>query len=353
MARAFMGLLRGLGHDVTTACHLRTFDRDGDAHRQQRLQSMGRRAADILLRQYARSPERRPDLWFTYHAYHKAPDLLGAAIAHASAIPYVVAEASIAGKQADGPSARGHAQTVHAVSEATAVLAMTRQDEEGLAPFVPPHRLHHFPPFVSLDERPADRGPARRELARDFGLDAGSAWMITVAMMRDDVKKTSYRLLARSLQQVRRRNWHLLVAGDGIARETIERAFAPVRSRVTFLGELPRPALSHLHAAADFMVWPALREAYGMALLEAQAAGLPVVACSDGGVVDIVRHGTTGLLVDRPAARPLAAAVDRLIADVGLRATMARNAAQIAREVHGEPVARARLARILETCTCA
>ena len=78
----------------------------------------------------------RPDLWFTYHAYHKAPDLLGPPVARKLDIPYVIAEASIAGKQASGPWADGHRSTIDAVNFASAVLAMTDVDARELARYL-------------------------------------------------------------------------------------------------------------------------------------------------------------------------------------------------------------------------
>jgi glycosyltransferase involved in cell wall biosynthesis len=67
-------------------------------------------------------------------------------------------------------------------------------------------------------------------------------------------------------------------------------------NRVRFAGLLPEEALPPLYAAADLYVWPALREAYGLAMLEAQAAGLPVVAGQDGGVAEVVADGRSGVL---------------------------------------------------------
>ena len=67
------------------------------------------------------------------------------------------------------------------------------------------------------------------------------------------------------------------------------------------------------YAAADLMVWPAVREAYGLALLEAQAAGLPVVAGREGGVEEVVRDGVTGLLTPPREPAAFARAVEELL----------------------------------------
>jgi glycosyltransferase involved in cell wall biosynthesis len=73
-------------------------------------------------------------------------------------------------------------------------------------------------------------------------------------------------------------------------------------------------------AAADLCVWPALNEAFGMALLEAQASGLPVVAGNVGGVHEIVVSEVTGLLVPPGDASAFSAAVRSLIVDGAQRA---------------------------------
>ena len=83
-----------------------------------------------------------------------------------------------------------------------------------------------------------------------------------------------------------------------------------------------------------FRLWPAIREAYGIALLEAQAAGLPVVAGSSGGVADVVRDGKTGLLTAEGDAEAFADAVSSLLQAPYYLAGFAAEARRIADAEH-------------------
>jgi glycosyltransferase involved in cell wall biosynthesis len=356
MARAFKALLEGLGHEVEIASTLRSFDRGGDVTHQLALRDQAGGERRRLLRAYAGGLVRAyagglvPDLWFTYHAYHKAPDWLGPAVSEARAIPYVVAEASIAGKQAGGPWDLGHRATLEAVNAADAVLALTRVDAQGLRSHMrDPARVVVFPPF--LLSQPTDAGEldgARRQLAATLGLPLGLPWLVTVAMMRQDIKLDSYRLLATALEKLAARDWRLLVVGDGEAGDEVRhRLRAVVGDKVRFLGERPAVDVARLCAAGDLFVWPALDEAYGMAILEALAAGLPVVACDEGGVADLVEHETNGLLAQQRSAAVLAAHLDRLIGDPDLRRRLGAHAASRVAERHSRAAAAARLGAVL------
>ena len=77
-----------------------------------------------------------------------------------------------------------------------------------------------------------------------------------------------------------------------------------------------------------------MNEAFGMAILEAQAAGLPVVAGNSHGVRDIVGDGETGHLTPQRDAPAFAAALGGLLDDPARRATMAKNALFNAGETH-------------------
>jgi glycosyltransferase involved in cell wall biosynthesis len=108
----------------------------------------------------------------------------------------------------------------------------------------------------------------------------------------------------------------LTVVGDGSARHQLEDRAAQlgVADRIVFTGRVPDVA-PHL-ATADVFIAPAV-EAFGLAALEAMAAGLPVVAVDAGGVAELVRDGETGAVVPADPVC-LAAAMSRLEGDAAL-----------------------------------
>ena len=150
-------------------------------------------------------------------------------------------------------------------------------------------------------------------------------------MMRPGDKLASYASLARVLGRLRDLPWRLLVAGDGPARGEVEAAFtAAIPGRAAFCGALSLQGVAAAYAAADLCIWPAVNEAYGMALLEAQAAGVPVVSCATRGVPDVVEHGRTGMLCAAGDESALAALARELLLDPGKRSRMSAAAAAFA-----------------------
>ncbi len=340
MARLLIKALEGQGHQVEIASHLRSYDRAGDPLRQQRLQALGERVAATLIRRYQQRPKAaRPEVWITYHGYHKSPDWLGPAVRRALGIPYVLIETSFAGKQANGPWRLGHEATERSLREADIVLALTAVDRAGLTPVVQaPSRLQQLSPF--LDIEPFADGQARRHQCRDllakrYAMNADCPWLLTVAMMRDDVKRQSYKLLSRSLQEILDRPWQILLVGSGPAFSLVENYFSLLQpGRVHMAGILSESELVTCYAAADVYAWPAVREAYGLAFLEAQANGLPVVAGNEGGVSDVVQDGTTGLLTSPRDPKAFACALADLLDRPEKRQSMSRMAIEYVGQNH-------------------
>ncbi len=350
MARFLIAALARAGFSVETASRFSSFDLAGDNERQRRLGVLGGRIAASLIRRYEQREENeRPDLWFTYHLYHKAPDWLGPAVSRALNIRYVVAEASSAPKQRGGPWATGHAAADGAIAEADLIFNLNPADAPAVRLLLAdPGRLIPFAPFIDTrtdyEVTASSRRRARAALARRYSfIDDATPLLLCVAMMRAGDKLASYQCLGRSLGLLNDRPWRLCVVGDGPARNAVRAALAPLGGRVVNLGLCEGSRLASVYAAADLYVWPAIGEAYGMALLEAQAAGLPVVAGRTGGVAGIVAHGQSGLVVPCGEPQAMAAAIRHLLANPARRIAMAKAARRRARRHHDLAAAAARL----------
>jgi len=347
VARLFVDGLRHAGHDVVLASRFRSYDGAGDAERQARLRHLGGRLASRYLE---RCRACRPDLWFTYHLYHKAPDWLGPVVARRLDIPYVLAEASFAPKQRNGPWAAGHEAVAAAVRTADRLICINSDDAACLRPLLADdRRLVSIRPFLDIEPAArarADRIAHRKALASHLGIDPRIPWIAVVAMMRPGDKLASYRVLGDALRRIADKRWVLLVAGDGPARTEVEAALN-FGERVRFLGLLESGAVDRLYAAADVGAWPAINEAYGMAILEAQAAGLPLVVGDRTGVGQIVQAGRTALVVPTGDTEAFAAGLASLLDEPARRAEMGASAHSRVQSAHGLSAAAMQLGEVV------
>ena len=319
IARLLVRALQRAGHEVVLASRLRTLDVAGDRVRQRRLARIGRIEAQRLLDHWLGSP-RAPRCWFTYHLYHKAPDWIGPRVSARLGIPYIAAEASYAPKQARGAWRHGHRAVAAVIARSSRLIVLNPGDVPGLERLPGSGaRLCRLAPFIDTEACAprGDRSRRRARIARLVSADPGAPLLACVAMMRGGRKTESFRLLARALARILHVPWHLLVVGDGPARPEVETAFAEVvaAGRVSFLGLRPPPALHGIVGACDLFVWPAVGESIGMAMLEAQALGVPVVAGDARGVGEVVIHGAGGWLVPEGDTTAFADATEKALAD--------------------------------------
>ena len=188
----------------------------------------------------------------------------------------------------------------------------------------------------------------RAVLASEQHLDPDLPWLLASAMMRPGDKLKSYQILAQALRAIPDMPWQLVVAGEGKAYDAVTQAFAWAQpERVRFLGLVQPEVIPALYSACDLLVWPAVNEAFGMALMEAQAAGIPVVAGRSPGVENVVLEGVTGYLAD-PGLATFAASVREMLSQKASRVAMGAAAPKVIAEQHSLVAAARRLNAILD-----
>jgi len=116
----------------------------------------------------------------------------------------------------------------------------------------------------------------------------------------------------------------LALVGDGPHRQALERHFTGTPTN--FVGYLQGQELASAFASADAFVFPSRTETLGLVLLEAMAAGCPVVAARSGGIPDIVEDGVNGYLFDPADENGATTATLNLLGNPEERETLRRNA---------------------------
>jgi glycosyltransferase involved in cell wall biosynthesis len=300
MARLLIKALERSGHEVTVASELRSFAAQPQPDHYAAVSAEAEREITRLSTLWEGSG--KPDLWFSYHPYYKAPDLLGPRLGSRFGIPYVTAEASYSARRNVGPWTETQALVERAVTSAALNICFTRRDYDGLGEIAPHASFAMLPPFIDISS--FDPLP----------LSVDSGRLIAVAMMRPGDKFDSYRMLARSLEKLVDLPWTLSIVGDGPSRGEVAAEFAGLPAeRIDWHGGKQPDEIPQLLSSAAVYVWPGCGEAYGLSYLEAQAAGLPIVAQDTAGVPEVVRNGETGLLTPPGDASALAWAIARLL----------------------------------------
>ena len=132
----------------------------------------------------------------------------------------------------------------------------------------------------------------------------------------------------------------LVVAGDGPERAVVDELPPQARSRVHMLGSVPHRDLPPFHAACEVFLGPAVGgESFGIVLVEAMAAGLPVVASDIPGYREVVRDGVDGILVPPRHPGELAAAALRVLRDPALAERLRKAGKERANDYRWESVA--------------
>ncbi|NNU60028.1 glycosyltransferase family 4 protein [Ochrobactrum soli] len=335
MARLLIAALERAGHEVEVISELRSFMTTPSLEVLAELEGQAER--EIARISALWKHEAVPDLWLTYHPYYKAPDLLGPTLSVSYDIPYVTAEASYSARRNTGVWTEIQQGLLKTFQKAAVNICLTNRDRRGLQEVLPGARFAMLAPFIdcAIFTETAPR-PKRDRL-------------VTVAMMRSGDKMDSYRMLARSLSLLDDIPWSLSIVGDGACRAEVETLFAHFApERIQWHGKLEPSDIATLFAQGALYVWPGCGEAYGLAYLEAQAAGLPVIAQAIAGVPEVVRDGRTGILTPPGDIDAYADAIRLVLANAAMRNDMAFAARQFVRDERSLEVASRRLDDILK-----
>jgi glycosyltransferase involved in cell wall biosynthesis len=176
-----------------------------------------------------------------------------------------------------------------------------------------------------VDIAAIDAARPRAEMRQELGLPEGAAVIGLVGRL-DHWGKGHRELFAAMGNLKDRYPVHALIVGGGRRESEVEQLSdgLDLTGKVHFLGQ--RRDVPDLLHAMDIFVLPSYSEGISLALLEAMAAGLPVVASAVGGNPEVVTDGETGLLIPPRDAEALAGAMERLLADPAWAKAMGENA---------------------------
>ncbi len=325
VARGILAALARIRAKVDVASTLRTRDGEGNKELQTQLQA---KSQTEITRIVAEGRKAGWHAWLTYHNYYKAPDLIGPTVAAALGIPYLQIESTRARKRLTGPWAAFAAISEAASDAADVIFSFTERDAETLRRDAPEgQRLIHLRPFLNSESLP------------QAGMGDGP--MLAVGMMRAGDKLASYQIIRDTLALLPPGSWALDIAGDGPARREVDALMSRLTGKVRFLGALDAAGMTQAYAGASLMLWPGVNEAFGMVYLEAQAAGVPVVAQDRPGVREVLAPGTYPTPEDGPTA--LAAQLQWLLASSDARARAGTAARECVAARHLLPQAAATL----------
>jgi glycosyltransferase involved in cell wall biosynthesis len=186
-----------------------------------------------------------------------------------------------------------------------------------------PRRIVAIPNGIVEPRRSSAADPA--QLRRSLGVLPDDLLVLNVSRLAPD-KGVEYLIQAAAMLPRGRSPIRIAIAGDGPARMALEGLSARlgVAGRISFLGF--RDDVGDLLAACDIVVLPSVREGLSISLLEAMAAGKPIVATSIGSQREVAAYGEVACLVPPADAQSLCESILRLAQDPALMARLGANA---------------------------
>lgn len=175
-------------------------------------------------------------------------------------------------------------------------------------------------PGVGIDlDKFQKKEPTRQEIRNKLGIPDGKIILMSVGEL---TKRKNHMVVIDALARLKEYDILYVICGDGPLKAQL-RAKAEelgVRDRVKLLGF--RKDIAELHKAADIFVFPSLQEGLPVAVMEAMASGLPIVASKIRGNEDLISNNQGGYLVNPTDSEQVAKAIEKMIQNTKKREKM-------------------------------
>lgn len=196
---------------------------------------------------------------------------------------------------------------------------------------VNPDKVEIIHPGVDLnDYKDKDKNAVRSNMRREFGI-AGDDPVMIFASMNFEIKGLDDIFLSLARLKSQKLRFKIIVAGKGnIKKYTRLSHKTGIASDVIFTGPVTKKKLIDFYIASDFYIMLSRFDTFGMVVLEAMAAGLPVIISSNVGAKDLVTEGENGFIIQDTSDTDYVAKKIAVLLDKNMRKTMSESAEQTA-----------------------
>ncbi|MFC2061477.1 glycosyltransferase family 4 protein [Elusimicrobiota bacterium] len=227
----------------------------------------------------------------------------------------------------------------HNLRKAKKIISISEREKEYIIEHysIAPEKIVPLPHGVDLDSFSIkDRDSKRKEIRAGYNFNADDTVLLFTA---HEFKRKGLGQIIEAMNDLNRNDLKLLVIGKDDPAPYIELAEqAGLTERVIFAGTVSD--IEDYYAAADLFVFPTMYEPFGLVILEAMAAGLPVITSRSAGAAELIEDGEEGLLLDDDKDVKEVADKIRLVMDnSSLRHDLGMNAADKARRYSWDDIA--------------
>lgn len=162
---------------------------------------------------------------------------------------------------------------------------------------------------------------------KELGIPDNSMLLVSVGELNAN---KNHQIVIKALAQIKRNDLHYIIAGRGAAKEELEMLADElnIKEQVHFVGY--RKDIAEIYHAADLCCFPSIREGLPVALLEAMACGLPIVAADNRGTRELIREEENGFLIKHNDILGFARAIKKIVENRKLAREMGEKGQQIA-----------------------